>query len=669
MGNIEKGCHWYFPKLHKGIEEKNTTDSDEETLKSQSSIEALVRESIQNSLDVHDGSNKPVTMEFKFGTIKNPQEQIPAFLEIQKYIQGSKDYIVSEGYTDAPFVFDPMIQFMDCHHNEFPYLRVADYNTTGMNPARFKAFTSKGSSFKQSKGAGGSYGIGKAAYYMASQIRTILVSSMYKDDNGTEQVVFEGFSKLTTNEVDGTKYYDKGYYDIAGAESIKEKPQIPTGFSRESCGTSIYVMGIDDAPEAREKLYLDILNTVIRNFWMAIHEGKLEVIVDFVDDTFHSDIINAEKLAEIIEKYDEFDIRGDYTNPRPYYEAVTTAAEYIPGQEEKPQAVFFDFIHEEYGKARFYLIKNDQKHDRFLKMRTPRMFVAQEKTGGKRGYNGVLVCDDKWNELLTHAEPPAHDEWLKKRVLEKTNISQEDKDKAIEALDLINHWVTGCINQYFEVDNDHDVDFYGIKDLLYTDKDLGSDSRKNGDAATDTEGSPSDEEGDSGIMTSKSLGIDGDELVKTRPIASVTAVKKTTAHPDKKGNKRGKRRKKRKHDTDTTPKVHKPGTDFPVSDNKMGKKGHYREIFDVDVRCFKPSGQEEYNMVIVSKKKIDNAMVELSTGGAIRSVEIPISYSDKGTVDKHRICEIPLEVGENILHFKFEDSMLHSVKVATYEFK
>lgn len=668
MDNIEKGCRWYFPSLHKGIEEKNTTDSDEETLKSQSSIEALVRESIQNSLDVHDGSGKPVTMEFKFGIVKNPQEQIPAFLEIQKYIQGSKDYIVSEGYTDAPFVFDPMIQFMNRHQNEFPYLRVADYNTTGMNPARFKAFTSKGSSFKQSKGAGGSYGIGKAAYYMASQIRTILVSSMYKDDDGAEQVVFEGFSKLTTNRVDGNKYYDKGYYDIDKAEPIKEKSQIPIGFERDSCGTSVFVMGFDDALEARENLYKDILNTVIRNFWLAIHEGKLEVIVDFENDDLHSDIIDAEKLAEIIRNYEKFDVRGDYTNPRPYYEAVVGSVEYKPGQ-ENPEAVFFDLNHEEFGKARFYLIKNDQKHDRFLKMRTPRMFVAQEKTGGKHGYNGVLVCDDKWNELLTYAEPPAHDEWLKKRILEKTNISQEDKAQAVKALDLINHWITDCINRYFEIDQYNEVDFYGIKDLLYTDKDLDSNSRKNGDASADTEGFPSNKEGDFGIMTSKSLGIDGDELIKTRPIASVTAVKKATTQPDEKGNKRGKRRKKHKHIIDPIPKVHKPGTDFPVSDNKTGKKGHYREIFDVDVRCFKPSGQEEYNMVIVSKKKIDNAMVELSTGGAIHSVEVPVAYSDKGTVDKHRICEIPLEAGVNIIHFKFEDKMSHSIKVATYEFK
>lgn len=667
MDNIENGCHWYFPKLGKGIEEKNTTDSDEETLKNQSSIEALVRESIQNSLDVHDGSNKPVTMEFKFGVIKNPQEQIPAFLEIIKYIQGSKDYILREGYKEASFVFDPMIQFMESHNTNLPYLCVADYNTTGMDSSRFKAFTSKGSSFKKSKGAGGSYGIGKAAYYMASKIRTILVSSMYKDEDGQNHVVFEGFSKLTTNEVNGVKYYDKGYYDIAEAEPIKTISQIPNGFGRETCGTSVFVMGIDDAYEARERLYQEIVKTVIRNFWLAIYEGKLEVIVDFEDDNLHSSVIGSEELSKIIPTYDQFDLRGDYTNPRPYYEAVTTA---VPYQQEleNPDSVYFDYMHEEYGKARFYLIKNNQKHDRFLKMRTPRMFVTQEKTGGKRGYNGVLVCDDKWNELLTYAEPPAHDAWEKKRILEKTNISQQDKEKAKQALDLINKWTMACINAYFEVDKENDVDFYGLKDLLYTDKNLDSESRKSGNASSE-EGFSSNEEGTSGIMTSKSLGIDGNEPVKTRPIASVTAVKKTNAQPDNNGRKRGKKRKRRKRIIDPKPKVHKPGTNFPVDENKKGKKGYYREIFDVDVHCFKPSGQEEYNMVIVSPKKIEKAMVELSTGGAIRPVEVPIASSDKGIVNNHRICDIPLEAGVNILHFKFEDKMSHSIKVATYEYK
>ena len=471
MENIENGCHWYFPQLAKGIEEKNTTDSDEEALKNQSSIEALVRESIQNSLDVCVDKNNPVVMEFRFGTINKPYEQIPSFLEIKKYIQGSKEYIYNEGYKDATLVFDPMIKFIESHKETFPYLCVSDSNTTGMDDSRFKAFTSKGSSFKpQTKGAGGSYGIGKAAYYMASKIRTIIVSSMYKDENGENHSVFEGFAKLTTNQVDGIKYYDKGYYDIEETLPVRCVEKIPSGFERKSCGTSVFIMGLDDDFAAKDKLYKEIIKAVIRNFWLAIHESKLKVIVDFEGDAFHKIVIDSEELAKLILRYEPFDNKSDYINPRPYYEAVTSAVKY--DEEETHTSVYFDNNHVKYGKARLYLIKNDQKHDRYLKMRSPRMFVSLQKKGGKRGYNGVLVCDDRWNELLTYSEPPAHDAWVKDRINEKKTIDQNTKIEALDALETINKWVDECISKFLNEGSGEEVDFFGIKDLLYTDKNL-----------------------------------------------------------------------------------------------------------------------------------------------------------------------------------------------------
>ena len=672
MENIEKGCHWYFPILAKGIEEKNTTDSDEETLKNQSSIEALVRESIQNSLDVHDGSMEPVIMTFKFGSIKNPNVQIPNFLEIKKYIQGSKDYILSTGNNDANLVFDPMIKFMESHNETFPYLCVSDSNTTGMDKARFKAFTSKGSSFKpQIKGAGGSYGIGKAAYYMASKIRTIIVSSMYKDEKGEIKSVFEGFAKLTTNKIGNTKYYDKGYYDIAETVPVDVECNIPKGFERTSCGTSVFIMGLDDDSESKEKLFKEIIKAVIRNFWLAIHESKLEVNVDFEGDAFLKKVIDSKELANLISGYAPFDNTGDYINPRPYYEAVTSAVKY--DEEETHTSVYFDNNHEKYGKARLYLIKNDQKHDRYLRMRSPRMFVSLQKTNGKRGYNGVLVCDDRWNELLTHSEPPAHDAWVKGRIQEKKTIDQNTKNEALDALYKINKWVDECISKFLNEDSGEEVDFFGIKDLLYTDKNLDSSSRQNGNAASNDDGTPTYNEGDYGIMTTKSLGVEGDNQIHApRPIASVTEVKRTKAEKNENGKLRGKRKKHRKQRKVIDDIIHKPGTTFPLSEVKNGKDGHYREITSVDVHCFIPSGQEDkylYTMVIKSPKKIEKAMVELSTGGALASVEIPVAFSDKGKADNNRICDLSLEEGLNTLHFKFNDKISHSIKVATYEFK
>lgn len=505
---------------------------------------------------------------------------------------------------------------------------------------------------------------------MASNIRTILVSSLYNDQSGQKQVVFEGFAKLTTNVVDSAKHYDKGYYDISEAEPIKDQDSIPEVFQRTEPGTSIFVMGIDDSPEKKDELFKSIFHTVIKNFWLAIHEEKLKVIVSFENDEIHTCEINPITLKDFIKSYAKFDIKGEYNSPRPYYEAVISAVEYKEGI-TNPDAVYFVYNHKEYGSARFYLINNGQKHDRYLRMRSPRMVVSCEK-GGKRGFNGVLVCDGKWNELLTHAEPPAHDSWDKNRIIGNKKIERDEKVKAIDALVTINKWVSNCINTYFNENIDNDVEFFGIKDLLYTDKDFGSNSRQNGDSNSEDEGTPSNLEGEYGIMTSKSLGVDGEEQVKVRPIASVTAIKKATTKPDEKGKLRGKKRKKHTKPDPHIKREKKPGTKFPVSEDEKGKKGKYREIFDVTVRCFRPSspdGSNLYTMVIYSKRKIEKAMVELITGTALGTTEVPIEYSDTGTFTNNTICDIPIEPGMNTIHFRFNDNIPHCTTVVTYEFK
>lgn len=677
MNNIEKQCKWYFPPLIDGIDEQNTTNSDEETLKNQSSIEALVRESIQNSLDVHDPeSGKPVVVEFKFGSINDPQETIPAFLEIEEHIKGAKDYILSKGNSSADLYFDPMLSFMENHRKSFPYLCVSDYNTIGMNyagkdaPSRFFSFMNNGFNDKNDPGSGGSYGIGKAAYYMFSEIRTILISSMFKDESNMNHLVFKGSSKLTTHMFRGQKLYNKGHYDKDTANPITEKDDIPADFLRKDMGTSIFIMGIDDSINCKENYRREIIKSVLRNFWLAIYEKKLEVIVDFETDPNSSDYIDKARLKELMTLFQEYDNKNEYTSPRPYFEAVTTASVFNP-QAPKQPAVYFDNNDPVFGHARFYLIKNNQLHDRFIKMRSPRMFVSMEKVAGKRGFNGVLVCDDSWDRLLKQAEPPAHDNWEKRRINEKNNIDADTKQKASLALNSITKWVMECISSYFNDSHDQDTDFCGIKDLLYTDKDFGSNSQHSGNSISQEEGIPTGEEGEDGIVTSKSLGIDTNNEVKVRPIASVTAVKNSKATPNEKGKLRGKRRKPRKKDP-TIIREHTPGTDFPVSTNSKGRQGKYREIFDVAVRCFIPSGQEDehlYTMVINSARKIDKAMVEIITGAAIGTLDIPISNSDKGSVDKNRICDIPLEVGINTLHFKFNDNISHSITTATYEFK
>lgn len=679
MANIEKHCKWYFPPFVPGMDEQNTTSSDEETLKNQTSIDALVRESGQNSLDVRDlESDKPVVIEYRFGRIYKPKESIPAFMQIEERIQGAKEYILSRGNENSNLYFDPMLSLIESNRDSFPYLCVSDYNTIGMNyspngRSRFFSFMNNGFNDKSSESSGGSYGIGKAAYYMFSGIRTILISSMYKDERGECCTVFKGSSKLTTHLFRGEKYYNKGHFDITNDEPVTNANEIPDLFLRKEMGTSIYIMGVDYSDSTKIDLKNKIVNSVLRNFWLAIHENKLNVIVAFDDDEASTICINNDKLKELMPSLEKFDRKGEgYSNPRPYYEARINAVAFDP-ETPNQQAVYFDINHDEYGHARFYLIKNDQKHDRIIKMRAPRMFVSLEKVSGKRGFNGLLVCDDSWDKLLKHSEPPAHDNWERKRIQEKTTIDDETKNKAKEALSLITKWVHECISTYFNENQENEFDFYGIKDLLYTEKDFGTNSHNDGNSNSQDEGKPSVEEGEYGIATSKSIGGDSDKIIKIRPIASVTAKIEAKASPDKKGKLLAKKKRRRRiHPNPNPDPIPKPGTNFPVNIDEKGKKGVYREIFNVNVKCFIPSGQEDknlYTMVINSRNKIDKAMVEITTGAAIGTLNVPIIYTDKGIIKGNRISDIPLEIGNNILHFKFGDNITHSVTVTTYEFK
>jgi hypothetical protein len=62
--------------------------------------------------------------------------------------------------------------------HSYTYLEISDYNTTGMDYKSFKSLTQ--AIFKSTKsysGSQGSKGVGKAAYYASSYLRTMLIAT------------------------------------------------------------------------------------------------------------------------------------------------------------------------------------------------------------------------------------------------------------------------------------------------------------------------------------------------------------------------------------------------------------------------------------------------------------------------------------------------------------
>ena len=136
----------------------------------QNAYYSIVRESIQNSMDVQLDHSKPVVV--KFETLNINQAEHPELFTIKEHIQSCLEYFKND--IQAQDLFNGMLNYLETN-SSIKILKVSDFNTQGMkyekdNPTcPFTSFMSQGISSKPS-GAGGSYGFGKGAYYVPSKI-------------------------------------------------------------------------------------------------------------------------------------------------------------------------------------------------------------------------------------------------------------------------------------------------------------------------------------------------------------------------------------------------------------------------------------------------------------------------------------------------------------------
>lgn len=327
MNSLELNCSWNFPSHPKNGSLVGPNEPMSENFK-KTPYASIVREAIQNSLDERFDHNKPLEMTFSIKEID--AQKFSNFFDIKEHIKGCLDF-----YNDAKDVYQPMLdylKFIEDNGSKLPYIQISDYNANGMhfnmdNPtdpkSPFVAFVrAAGLSTKTSQNAGGSFGFGKAAYFYLSPIRTILVSTLTKDNN----CFFEGVASLCTHYYKDESKMAIGYYDSLGGLPISDNNLIPRRFRRvredrdsNSPGTDIYIMGLkgkfESLEEAKNDIYKQMTLAVLRHFWMAIYEGMLVV-------TIGQTVLNKESLldemeAVFTEEDDSSKSLYDY-NPLPY---------------------------------------------------------------------------------------------------------------------------------------------------------------------------------------------------------------------------------------------------------------------------------------------------------------------------------------------------------------
>lgn len=279
--------YWKFKELIEEDDEEDPLDSEFNT-EENPRPNALVRESIQNSLDAavsRDDPNKPVRVHFTLGY----HQKASYYASLEKHLS-----------TD-------MRPSFDSSGSVVKHLLIEDFGTNGLkgpfarsevksggNSGEEGDETNKNSLYNfwrvdgksdKSGGSGGKFGKGKLALYGSSGIRTIFGYWVSHSGLETENQGFFGKTLQTSHDVEGVSYdykgrfgevVDNGVFPVTDETSLKSFIE-DFGLKRESSvdGFSVIVCN-----PITELTYDTIKRCVIINYSYPILRGVLEVVID-----------------------------------------------------------------------------------------------------------------------------------------------------------------------------------------------------------------------------------------------------------------------------------------------------------------------------------------------------------------------------------------------------
>ncbi|MDR6517322.1 hypothetical protein [Chryseobacterium camelliae] len=424
---------WNFNQLEQGFDYQGIRDGDIEVF-DKTRYQSVVRESIQNSLDARLDTTKPVEINFKF--FKIDKNSIPSICEIEKRLHCSENW--DKANDDDRSLIKTMIDSIEV--DEYSCLEIADYNTRGMeSKTTFDSFAhSRNVSTKVSGSSAGSKGMGKAAYFALSYLRTLLVSSIHFEN---QNKLFQGISRISTHPYKDKIYNYKGYYS-SGYDPEDSFNNIPEIFSRNLTGTSIFILGLWQQDDRNAVMKKELVN----NFWLAILEKELVVSID-------NDIINSYNIYETIKAlYPEVTESGHYNtnpNPRPYIEAYVG--------KNCVQKIFTDTI-DYLGYVRFIISKNKDYQGRIANFRMSKMLIFKDTAHLYKGYCGIFICDDvQGNEYLKKMENATHTEW---------KINNWKDPAAYQVMLSYKNFLKKCIEDFVEKEHAGEITISEFDSLL-----------------------------------------------------------------------------------------------------------------------------------------------------------------------------------------------------------
>lgn len=426
---------WHFPSTDNGDEDgindplRETFEGDHERY--------VARESIQNSLDARKDNRKPVLVRFE--RVSLPVDQIPGLKDLDDMLKRAHDYSKDQDRSDA--FYRSALALLQ--QPTIPVLKVSDFNTVGLNGSDSDT---NGGLYKLTRGVGvnsmagvggGSFGIGKGAPFAASALRTVFYSTINEDGES----VFRGKARLSSfkNEAGDVRrgIGDYGLESERGVSSVRNANDIPQVFRRTEQGTDFYIIGYQTLEQDWTR---QLLNSLLNNFWAAVHFNELDV--ELVDNGRLMHKVNEDNLEELMAEYAS-EKGGSYN----FYKAVTEPTKLVETTLPNLKGVsLFVRTGESYPKAVQMMRKSKMV-----------VFTIDNYRVLPEPYAAVFICDsDEGNRLLRDLEPPAHDKWDPERnkeygkivhkemidfIRDSLRAMAEDKDVEPEDIPELSRWL------------------------------------------------------------------------------------------------------------------------------------------------------------------------------------------------------------------------------------
>lgn len=435
---------WEYPSA-KGLQLESVNNAAIETFKG-NPLSSLAREICQNSLDAVEDNTKPVIVSFDaFDINTSTFPEISAYKDVfnnAKKTWENKNPQAIEFINNAQKILNK-----DAMH----ILKISDYNTKGLSGADSRDIGTPWSTLVKEKGSsnksdtsGGSFGIGKAAPFACSDLRTVFYSTCIYE---TKEKYHIGVSNIMSYEKpDETITQGVGFYSIGdNTESIKGSLSCFNDVDdRTTKGTDIFVAAFNKM----ENWEQSIIESIVINFLVTIWKKKLVVKVG-------QQTIDADNIKRFI---DQLPNKDAYNDIRDYYEVLTSDATQKIKIEKSEYGIDFGY---DDGEAVLYLLKKQGANRRILMTRSVGMRLFEQKNiSSSIFFTGILMIEgEKMNMDFKKMENPAHDDWSPERYI-------ENPTKAKRMLSELKRYNKQKVIELFREEVTSEMDAIGMSDFL-----------------------------------------------------------------------------------------------------------------------------------------------------------------------------------------------------------